>query len=138
MKRARWIFLGAFALFLLLRLFFPTPTITFHDVKEASNSIQAVGFRCTSDRVDGIVASGFMVTEEDATWKDANNLCKSGPMGPEWKGKVWVSLVPAHGTYGTIPENAPTRSWGGVVAFGDAKLLDQLENTLQRAAGGMM
>jgi len=134
MKRSRWIVVAAFLLTFLglyWALAAPRP-ILFADVKEASVSIVAAGFHCTSDRADGVIQCGFLVATEQVGWKDANNLCKIGKMSSDWHGKVWVTFTRESGILCTVPDDASTRTWGGVLAYGDAKLLDQIEITLRR------
>jgi hypothetical protein len=133
MKRTRWIVAAMTVLVLGLYWVFSAPNpIRFPTVTEASVNLTAAGFHCTADRADGVVTCGFMVTQEESTWKVANNLCKIGKMGSEWNGKVWVTYTNDSGTLCTIPDDATTRSWGGVLAYGDARLLDQIEETLRR------
>lgn len=133
MKRTRWLVVGMTVLILGLYWIFSAPTpIVFPSVNEASASIAGAGFHCTSDREDGVVSCGFLVTNEESNWKVANNLCKIGKMGPEWKGKVWVTYTNESGVLCIVPDDAATRTWGGVLAYGDARLLDQIEETLRR------
>jgi hypothetical protein len=134
MKRDRWILaVAGVAAFLGLcwALNSPTP-IVFPTVPEACVNVTAAGFHCTSDREDGVIAHGFLVTTEKTDWNVANNLCKIGKMGPEWKGKVWVTFTASKGALCVLPDDAATRSWGSVCAFGDEDLLNQIEGTLRR------
>lgn len=134
MTRKRWIHVAALALvfaFLFWAFSAPQP-ITFADLPDASVSITAAGFHCTSDRSDGQIQQGFLVTTDKSDWKVANNLCKIGNMGDEWKGKVWVTFTNANGELCLVPDDASPRFWGKVLAFGDADLLNQIEGTLRR------
>jgi hypothetical protein len=131
MKKISFAFLAVLAVGLVfLSLLTPQP-IFFRDVGEASRCIQAAGYCVTSDRTDGVIQSGFLVTTQEATWEDANNLCKIGKMGPEWKGRVWVSQLAPGFCLGTLPDDAKPRTWGDVCAFGDPVLLEQLEDKLR-------
>jgi hypothetical protein len=132
MKRTRCLLAAIVVVFVFLWFAFPAPRpIVFANVTEASVNIKAAGFHCTSDRNDGIIQSGFLITTEEANWKVANDLCKVGKMGPDWKGKVWISYSGLTGTLCNVPDDATTRTWGGVCAFGDSNLLDQIEGTLR-------
>ena len=132
MKRNRWIVaLAGVAIFGLCWVLASPPPIVFPSVPEACVHVTAAGFHCTSDREDGIIAHGFLVTTEETHWRVANNLCKIGKMKPEWKGKVWVTFLLTK-CFLRIPDDAASRSWGSVCAYGDAELLNQIEGTLRR------
>lgn len=134
MKRTRWMIVAMTILILGLYWAFSAPTpIVFSTIGDARVNIKSAGFHCTTDRADGFIQSGFLVTREESDWKVVNNLCKIGKMGEEWKGKVWVTYTNESGVLCTVPDDAPTRTWGGVLAYGDAKLLDQIEESLRRA-----
>ena len=51
-------------------------------------------------------------------------------VGPEWKGKVWVTQNPRNYHLQTIPDQADSRVWGEVLAFGDAPLLSEIDDAL--------
>jgi hypothetical protein len=104
--------------------------VTFHHLKDAHARFSAAGFFCTSDRSNGRVGSGFLISRERVSWNEAGTLKKTGNMGPEWKGKVWVTFSPSYWQLETIPNHAGTRSWGDVVAFGDQELLSELDSVL--------
>jgi hypothetical protein len=134
MKRNRWILaLAGMAAFLgLCWALTSPPPIVFPNVPEACVNVTAAGFHCTSDREDGIIAHGFLVTTDETDWRVANSLCKIGKMGPEWKGKVWVTYSNTRGALCVLPDDAASRTWGTVCAYGDADLLNQIEGTLRR------
>ena len=50
-----------------------TPVV-FEDLKDALNSIKAQGFHCTTDREDGQMSSGFVVSREELPWEEVNSL----------------------------------------------------------------
>jgi hypothetical protein len=133
MKRREWIagiavlaLLGATAWLLM-----PRPDVAFVTVRQASGSITAEGFRCTSDRADGQLENGFLVTREETNWREVNVLPKAGPMGPEWKGKVWITGVVPNQIW-NMPDGAAAKLWGGVYAYGDGAFLAEIEGALQR------
>ena len=138
MKKIYCSVLAVVAMCMVLRSLLTPEPIVFQDLGEASRCIKAVGFCVTSDRADGIIQSGFLVTEEQVGSIEANNLCKIGKMGPEWKGRVWVSQVSPAFYLGTVPDDAKPRTWGDLCAFGDPVLLDQIENKLQRIVTSTM
>lgn len=134
MKRNRWIIaIAGVVAFLVMCWLLNSPSpIVFPNVQEACVNVTAAGFHCTSDREDGVVAHGFLITQDETDWQAANNLCKIGKMGPEWKGKVWVTYTNNNGAICVLPDDASSRLWGSVCAFGDADLLNQIESTLRR------
>ena len=132
MKKVYFGVLTIVAVCLVFRALLAPGQIAFQDLGEASRCVKAAGYCITSDRIDGVIQSGFMVTTEEATWEDANGLCKIGAMGPEWKGRVWVTQLAPAFYLGTMPDGAKPRTWGDVCAFGDPVLLEQLEDKLQR------
>ena len=68
--------------------FFKQPGITFDRLPDAKAKLIAAGFLCIADSVHGQTGTGFLISREPVSWGDAGALCKAGPMGPEWKGKV--------------------------------------------------
>lgn len=139
MKRREWA-LGFAALAVLLGtawFFLPPRAVSFGNVRDASVHILAQGFHCTSDRMDGQLDNGFLVTRDQTTWNEVNTVAKAGPMGPEWKGKVWVSGAYPNQIW-NMPDGAPARLWGGVYAFGDGDFLAEIELALQRGQPGQM
>jgi hypothetical protein len=110
------------------------PPIHFDNLQEAASTIRKLNYTCCSDRSDGkiqsVLVSGFMVSKELATWVQAGELCKIGPMGPNWVNKVWVIRLPT-AEMPVIPDNSGTRVWGRVFAFGDPAFLDEIENGLR-------
>src|SRR5437879_1401988 len=77
--------------------------ITFDHLRDAKSALVAAGYHCTSDCANGRLSSGFLLSREDVSWSDASKLCKVGVMGPEWKGKVWVTLSPDYWQLQSIP-----------------------------------
>jgi len=139
MKRKEWL-LGIAVLACLVAVawfLWPRPGVYCADLEEARTVIEAEGFFCTSDRVDGKICTGFLVTRAATTADDVNLLCKVGPMGQDWKGKVWVQIHKPTQTW-MIPETADARVWGGVHVFGDKSFLEQLEAALQRGRASSM
>jgi len=112
--------------------------IEFENLDIAHNHIKAAGFVCTSDRADGTLQNGFLVSQEAVDWKIANELHKGGKLGPEWKGKVWVTYNGPSGDLVSLPSDGGKRVWGAVCVFGDAEFLDELESVLQRRGIGQM
>ena len=138
MNRDRWLIAAAIVLFLVARAFIVPTHIQFKTLTDASTSIKAAGFHCRSDRADGIIQSGFLVSQNEVTWQEVNELNKIGKLGAEWKGKVWVTSNGAFGDVGTLPEDGCKRVWGDVWAFGDEKFLVLLEGVLQSQGPGNM
>jgi len=134
MNRKRWtiglltlIVCGVAGWFLLHR----EVPVVFPTLEQAYVSIKQEGFLCVSDRVDGEIGAGFLVSREELTWAEVNSLVKAGPMGENWKGKVWVSYDSGRSLV-IIPENAHARVWGNVLAFGDKDFLTEIDSALQR------
>src|SRR5262245_60984445 len=109
----------------------PKTEIAFTSIEEAKNRIGASGFHCIADRADGEFANGVLVGRTPGQWEEANSMCKSRQFGPEWKGKVWISLNSDLCRSEVIGENVAWRTWGRVTAMGDANLLEELETALQ-------
>jgi hypothetical protein len=134
MRRRDWIagFCVVLGLALIVYLMMPPDPVVLRDLDTAKTSIEAEGFHCSTGRADDLPGNGFLVSREELPWQTANLLCKAGPMGPEWKGKVWVcQRVKEIGNI--APENAIVSDWGGVVAFGDREVLSEIENSLRRS-----
>jgi hypothetical protein len=103
---------------------------TFHHMDEVKARLAAAGFICTVDSTNGTSGSGFLISRESVSWSEVGVLCKAGAMGPEWVGKVWVTMNPAHFNLVTLPDQAAMRAWGEVVAFGDDQLLQDIDAAL--------
>jgi hypothetical protein len=103
--------------------------VAFKEVDEAWTSVRSAGFECASDRANADAANGFLVSRSPVTFEEICHFCKAGPMGPDWKGKVWVTM--REGLQGT-PEGAGVRIWGRLIAFGDNELLDEIEHSLKQ------
>ncbi|HZZ81980.1 MAG TPA: hypothetical protein VFE62_26005 [Gemmataceae bacterium] len=108
--------------------------VTFESMTEAYDDFLAMDYACCSDRRDGIVDYGFMVSKDPATWRDAGTLCKVGPMQDNWKNKVWIAPLRPD-ISGTMPSDADMRIWGGVYAFGDSDFLSELEHGWRQKRG---
>lgn len=107
--------------------------IAFTHLSEAKDRLVDTGFYCISDRSDGSLGCGFLISREAMSWSEAGLLRKIGPMGPEWKGKVWVTLHQEHWRVVSLPDHAGVRVWGSVVAYGDEEVLSELEEFLAPA-----
>lgn len=107
--------------------------ITFLHLRDAKVSLLSAGFHCTSDRADGLLSTGFLISRQSISWSDAGSLRKVGPMGAEWKGKVWVTFTRNDWRLESLPEQAGMRVWGTVVAYGDEDLLSELDESLVSA-----
>jgi hypothetical protein len=105
--------------------------ITFLHLSDAQAHFLGAGFHCTSDRADGTLATGFLISRQSLSWSEAGTLCKVGPMGPEWTGKVWVTFNSKHWSLASLPENAGMRVWGTVIAYGDEELLSEIDQSLE-------
>lgn len=132
MKRTDWIAgLAVLGMLLLITwLLLPPRAINFEGLDDACATIAARGFHCASDCADGRIDAGFLVSREETTPESVNQLCKAGPMGPEWKGKVWIRSYSPERVW-TMPDDAHARIWGHVCVFGDGEFLAELEGTLQ-------
>jgi hypothetical protein len=104
--------------------------VSFQTLPEAKAKLDAAGFPCIADSSDGKLGTGFVVSREVTSWLEAGALCKAGPLGPEWKGKVWVGFNPHYYNLETIPDGAGVRIWGEIIAFGDADFLSQIDDAL--------
>lgn len=101
--------------------------VSFGRLHEAKARLAALGYHIVSDSANGQISTGFLISRNAVAWNEAGTLCKSGRMGPEWRGKVWVTLNPEIWQLHTVPEEAGVRVWGAVVAFGDDELLQEIE-----------
>jgi hypothetical protein len=138
MNRKLWLILpcGVVAFFVLQ--FFSDSSVTFADLETAKKKLVSAGYHCTSDRADGKLASGFMVTREPSHWRDFCELPKGGRVGPEWSGRVWVATRGGSSFHlDTVPDEPSSRIWGKVVAFGDHILLAEIERALRPSFGCM-
>jgi hypothetical protein len=135
MKSRGWTIAGVFGIgiiAILVTLLLREPAISFSSITQAHRDVQGLNYNCCSDRADGIVDYGFMVSKDEATWEDASLLCKLGPMREGWKNKVWVAPMRSDGTMPTIPDDAGTRIWGQVFVFGDRAFISELESGLRK------
>ena len=135
MGRKVWLVVGLILVGMIVvhPLVFP-PSVRFDCIQEALTSIKKLNYTCCSDMCNGKIVSAFMVSKEKATWMQACELCKSGPIGPNWKNKVWVVRLPSE-MMPTIPDDAGTRIWGCIFAYGDPAFLDEIEIGLRRFRG---
>jgi hypothetical protein len=111
---------------------FKPASVSFRDLDDARTVLESHGFYCIADADDQVSNTGFMVSHESATVDEARGLCKVGKMGAAWKGRVWVTLNPAHFRLETVPDLAGVRMWGDIVAFGDEDLLREIDAALPR------
>jgi hypothetical protein len=111
---------------------------TFEHLQDAKARLDAAGYFCVADNAHGYIGCGFLLSRNAVKWSEAGQLCKSGPMGPEWKGKVWVTLNPQCWRLESIPDAAGTRAWGAVVAFGDEDLLREIDELLSQTSFGII
>jgi len=102
--------------------------VQFVNLGEAQSRLLSAGLYCTPDKADGSLASGFLLSRGPMKWTTASALCKIGNMGPEWQGKVWVTIQSPLFKFQTMPDNAGLRNWGKVFAFGDEALLRELDD----------
>lgn len=123
---AHWIGLTGLAFLLALVEVLMPRHLGFQDLKEAAAEARASGLFVTSDRADGVIVHGFVVSPYPIHYTDAN-LLKIGKMGPEWKDKVWVTRTSCNSCLEVIPEDAAVQSWGNVIAIGDSQLLVRLQ-----------
>jgi|ERR1043165_1853403 hypothetical protein len=130
---------GVVATLMILSLtalaFRPKTEITFHTLLEAKTRLLTLGVHCTSDRANGQLDTGLLVSRSAVTWSEAGSLRKIGRMGPQWKGKVWVTVNPQRWELQTVPDDASVRVWGDIVAFGDAEFLNEIDEALSRSEG---
>ncbi len=105
------------------------PLVYVTSLHEAANRIKQLNYGCYSDVRSGLIGNGFMVSKEPATWNDANALCKTGRMDASWTNKIWIAPLRTVGDC-AIPDDAGTRVWGRVFAFGDPAFLDEIERRL--------
>src|SRR5438552_1818261 len=117
---------------------YPHHDVTFAHLRDAKARLTAAGFYCTADNAPGHISNGFTISREAITWTEAGLLCKAGPMGPHWKGKVWVTINTAGWGLETMPDDAGTRVWGAVVAFGDEELLGEIDELLSETTLGIL
>jgi hypothetical protein len=106
--------------------------IVFSDLQPAKTDLVAAGFFCTSDREDGKVGFGFMITRDHTDWRDIATMQKIGAMESDWQGKVWVTKIGSRFELQSTPERGASRVWGNVLAFGDPAFLDEIERNLRR------
>lgn len=104
------------------------------DLYVAKTDLVASGYHCTSDRQDGLLEFGFMITREPARWDDVGAVMKIGSVESDWRGKVWVAKMDGEMQLRTTPDTGGVRIWGNVVAFGDRKFLDEIELQLRRVS----
>jgi hypothetical protein len=110
-------------------------SVRFEDLNAAKSDFRAAGYYCVADSVDERHCNGFLISRETIARESVNSMRKVGEMGPAWKGKAWVTLNPGCCRLEFTPDDAATRTWGNVVAFGDADLLRELDAILNPAPG---
>jgi hypothetical protein len=125
---------GLAFLLTLVGVLMPKP-LEFQNLDEIAAKVQAVGYFVTSDRADGVIENGFVVSPYPINYSDANHLVKIGKMGPEWKDRLWVTRTSSNFCLEAIPDDAAHHSWGNVVAIGDSQLLDRLQTKFRSSSG---
>ena len=105
-------------------------SVRFEGLDAAKADFRAAGFYCVADSVDERNCAGFLISREKISSESVNSMRKVGEMGPAWKGRAWVTLNPRCWRLQLIPDDAATRTWGNVIAFGDADLLRELDEIL--------
>jgi len=110
--------------------YFKGSEVKFAKLRDAQVKLAELGYHCTSDSANGDLGSGFLVSRKPVPWSEVGMICKSGPMGKEWQGKVWVTFNPEYWSLEAVPDNAGVRVWGSIVAFGDEALLSEIESAL--------
>jgi len=131
MSRKHWLLVPSGLLALVICFFCRERPISYLDLKHAQSDLVAIGYCCTSDRADGRLAFGFMVTREPTDWLTVGSSVKTGPLGPDWHGKVWVATIGNRFQLETTPDTNDIRVWGNLVAFGDKALLDEIEGAIK-------
>ena len=134
MKTAHWISLMGLALLLSLASELTPQHFEFQDLDEAATKAEASGFFVASDRADGVIQNGFVVSPHPITYVDANHLLKTGKMGPAWKDKVWVTTTSGNFSLESISEDVAVHSWGNVIGFGDPQLLKVVQAKFQSSS----
>ena len=130
MRWTGWV-IGTLVIFLTGGFFlYPKTEMPFHNLREAQRYFAAAGYQCTSDCVNGQLGTGFLISRQSVAWSDVSCLCKIGNMGPQWQGKVWVTIHTPNWRLGAIPDDATASTWGELVAYGDQELLSELDNHL--------
>ena len=86
--------------------------VTFDRLQQAKTKLAALGYHCTSDTANGELGCGFMISRGALNWNEVGSVCKTGPMGPEWEGKLWVTLNPSCWRLEGVPDHAGVRVWG--------------------------
>ena len=112
--------------------FFRMTTIAFTDLEAAQDQLIAAGYHCTSDRIDGKLSFGFLVTRDPIDWEEVGEMLKASSTAQIWEGKVWVTAVGDNFQLQAVPDVPGARVWGKVVVFGDRKFLDEIEATLRK------
>ena len=112
-------------------VFFKHSGATFERLAEAKARISELGYFCTTDSESGQIGCGFLISRTTIDWSQTGLLRKTGPMGPEWQGKVWVTLNPRFWRLEAVPDQAGVRVWGSVIAFGDEDFLEEIESSLE-------
>ncbi len=135
MRRRDWMIVGV-ALIGVIAVWslVPRPRVHFDDIDEAWDGIKRVRIiRAPPTCAMAIFKNGFMISKDEATWVQAGDLYKAGPMGPEWKNKVWVMPLSRSETkVYVIPDDAGTRVWGRVFVYGDSAFLNEIEAGLSK------
>ena len=103
MKMAHWIGLTGLA-FLLAQVEVLMPRhLGFQDLNEAAAKARASGYFVTSDRADGVIANGFVVSPYPFHYTDVTLLLKLVKIGQDWKYTVWFTRTSCNCCLEVIP-----------------------------------
>ncbi len=129
MKFKVWVAGAAVVLaFAGVSFYFKPHDVAFNGLHDAQAKLAALGYHCTSDAQNGQIGVGFMISREAIAWHDVGTLNKSRGMGPQWHGKVWVTLNPQYWRLEAVPEETGVRVWGSVIAYGDDEVLNEIDD----------
>jgi hypothetical protein len=111
----------------------------FDNLHHAHTQLVKAGYCCASDREVGRLQYSFVLSPDALTRTDVVAMRRAGPMGRDWKGRVWIVAPASASAMVTAPGDVPPRVWGAVWAFGDRELLDEIERRrLGRPFFGML
>jgi len=128
-----WIALLTVATLVWLGFGGSSASLKFNNLEHAKLELEAAGFYCISDRIDGKVEmGGFLVSRDKLSWETVNSICKIGHMGPEWQSLAWVTIADsAFAELYTVPDGADIRNWGNIYIVGQRAFVDDVEIALR-------
>jgi hypothetical protein len=109
--------------------FKPRP-VAARSIQDLHAELIAAGFTCTSDRSDGRIETGLLVSRDSLSTEEVNRLSKASTEGPGWRGKVWVTHTRPDWQLQIPSRDENVRRWGGIVAFGDEQLVRDIDALL--------